>query len=165
MDAHGNGNFPAAGQARNAGGHPPRQRIPSGTSKACRVRYPNPAGRSTHARTIMNMNNTASVASAIFRLYSGPGQGQMELCACPALGAGTTAAFHRPGHRRRRRATGRPPRVRAGAIHSLCRRILPSHGRCRCPRPECLSERDGTGASRVLPLANPAQGGEPQHAP
>ena len=38
MDAYGDGEFPAADQARNAGGHPPHRQIRFGTSQA-RQRY------------------------------------------------------------------------------------------------------------------------------
>ena len=159
MDAHGDGSFPAAGQARNAGGHPPR-----------RVPNPKPVDGSTQVRTNMNMNDQAGVAPAILRLHPGLDQGQLELIGHlegPTLGiagpgTGKTLAvalrgtnillrglaqpehlvlctYSRPAARELQQrfialatAAGCPgdlSRVRIGTIHSLCRRMLRSHGR------------------------------------
>ena len=108
-------------------------------------------------------------------------QGRMVLCAYSRpLASELQRRFIAPAA-----AAGCPgdlSRVRAGAIHSLCRRILPFHGRRGGPRTDftvlngdarrrllsrrfdavfspdlnARSERDGAGANPVLPAANPA---------
>ena len=164
MDAHGDGEFPATGQARNADGHPPH-RLPN----------PKPIDGSTQVRTNMNMNDPAGVAPAILRLHPGLDQGQLELIGHlegPTLGiagpgTGKTLAvalrgtnillrglaqpehlvlctYSRPAARELQQrflalatAAGCPgdlSQVRIGTIHSLCRRILRSNGRRGGPR-------------------------------
>ena len=159
MDARGDDDFPAAGQARNAGGHPPH-----------RVPHPKPVYGPTQVRTNMNTNDPAGVAPAILRLHPGLDQGQLELIGHlegPTLGiagpgTGKTLAvalrgtnillrglakpedlvlctYSRPAARELQQrfialatAAGCPgdlSRVRIGTIHSLCRRMLRSHGR------------------------------------
>ena len=159
MDAHGDGNFPAADQARNAGGHPPH-----------RVPHPQPVDGSTQVRTNMNMNDQAGVAPGILRLHPRLDHGQLELIGhlegptvgIAGPGTGKTLAvalrgtnillrglakpedlvlctYSRPAARELQQrfialatAAGCPgdlSRVRIGTIHSLCRRMLRSHGR------------------------------------
>ena len=169
MDAHGDAGFPAASQARNAGGHPPQQQICFGTGQAHPVPHPKPFDGSTQVTTNMNLNDQAGVAPAILRLHPGLDHGQLELISHlegPTLGiagpgTGKTLAvalrgtnillrglakpedlvlctYSRPAARELRQrfialatAAGCPgdlSRVRIGTIHSLCRRMLRSHG-------------------------------------
>ena len=164
MDAHGDGNFPAADQARNAGGHPPH-----------RVPHPQPVDGSTQVRTNMNMNDQAGVAPGILRLHPRLDHGQLELIGhlegptvgIAGPGTGKTLAvalrgtnillrglakpedlvlctYSRPAARELRQrfialatAAGCPgdlSRVRIGTIHSLCRRMLRSQGHRGSPR-------------------------------
>ena len=175
MDARGDGEFPAADQARNIGGHPPHRQIRFGRGQAHRLPHTKPVDGSTQVRINMNMNDQAGVAPAILRLHPGLDQGQLELIGhlegptvgIAGPGTGKTLAvalrgtnlllrglaqpedlvlctYSRPAARELRQrfialatAAGCPgdlSRVRIGTIHSLCRRMLRSHGRRGGPR-------------------------------
>ena len=177
IDANRDGNFPAAGQARNAGGHPPHRHIRFGTGQAHRVPHTKPVDGSIQVTTNMNMNDQAGVAPGILRLHPGLDQGQLELIGhlegptvgIAGPGTGKTLAvalrgtnillrglaqpedlvlctYSRPAARELQQrfialatAAGCPgdlSRVRIGTIHSLCRRILRSHGHRGSPRPD-----------------------------
>ena len=94
MDAHGDAGFPAASQARNAGGHPPQQQICLGTGQAHRVTHPKPVDLCAQVTTNMNLNDQAGVAPALLRLHPGLDQGQLELIGHPE---GPTLGIAGPG--------------------------------------------------------------------
>ena len=177
MDARGDGEFLAADQARNPGGHPPHRQIRFGRGQAHRLPHTKPVDGSTQVRINMNMNDQAGVAPAILRLHPVLDQGQLELIGhlegptvgIAGPGTGKTLAvalrgtnlllrglakpedlvlctYSRPAARELRQrfialatAAGCPgdlSRVRIGTIHSLCRRMLRSHGRRGGSRPD-----------------------------